>query len=49
MFWLIIVPLLAILIIYTISKFIGNNPSKNKSKTDQGGNIYKQTIYRDDD
>ncbi len=49
MFWLIFMPIVAIVIIYLISKFIVDHPSKQSKKKDQDGNIYKQTIYRDDD
>ncbi len=48
LFWLIIVPILAIVMIALISKFVQSGKTEGKDDKD-GGNIYRQTIYREDD
>ena len=48
MFWLIIVPVLAIIMIALVSNF-AQKVSRGKTDNKDGGNIYRQTIFREDD
>ncbi len=48
MFWLIFVPILVIILIGVISNFIRGGARK-KHKDSDDGNIYKQTIFKEDD